>query len=303
MASLKSFLKSWRMCKVEYQFLKDRIVIKNLTDFSLVDTFDCGQCFRFNKMENGHFIGVAFNRVAEFFMEDGNLVIKNVTREEFLKDWVSFLDLNRDYKEIKEELSKDEVVKKAIEYGKGIRILKQEFFECLISFIISQQNNIPKIKKAIETFCSLFGDEVVYDGNIYYTFPEFEKVKDITLKDLEPLKIGYRDKYIIDAIKKIKDNEISYEKLLNMSYEEAKKNLLTINGVGEKVANCVLLFSLLKSEAFPVDTWIKKAMESLYNLEVKEIPEYTKINFGKYSGFAQQYIFYYIRNERRQNTK
>lgn len=288
------------MCKVEYQFLKDRIVIKNLTDFSLVDTFDCGQCFRFNEEGKGHFIGVAFGKVAEFFMEEDNLVIKNISKEDFLKDWVLFLDLDRDYKKIKEELSKDEVIKKAIEYGKGIRILKQDFFECLISFIISQQNNIPKIKKAIEGFCTLFGDEILYNGKIYYTFPDYKKVKDITLKDLEPLKIGYRDKYIIDAVKKINDNEISYENLINMPYEEAKKSLLSINGVGEKVANCVLLFSLLKSEAFPVDTWIKKAMESLYNLEVKEIPQYTKINFGKYSGFAQQYIFYYIRSQSKQ---
>lgn len=283
---------------MEYLFSKDKVVIKNLTDFSLIHTFDCGQCFRFNRDEKGHFIGVAFGKTADFYTEGDDLVIKNITKEEFLTHWVDFLDLNRDYKKIKTELSKDEVVKKAIDYGSGIRILKQEFFECLISFIISQQNNIPKIKKAIEGFCALFGDKVCYDNKEYYTFPTPKSLENITVEDLAPLKIGYRDKYIIDAIKKVNSGEIAYTKLIDLSYEEAKKMLLTINGVGEKVANCVLLFSLLKSEAFPVDTWIKKAMESLYNLKENEIPDYTKLNFKEYSGFAQQYIFYYIRNRK-----
>ena len=283
---------------MEYLFFEDKIVIKNATDFSLTDTFDCGQCFRFNPVEKNRYIGVAFGNVAEIISKDGDVIIKNVSKEEFLKNWVEFLDLERDYKEIKRELSKDEKVNKAIEYGGGIRILKQEFFECLISFIISQQNNIPKIKKAIEGFCVLFGEEISYNGEKYYTFPAPEKLKDISISQLAPLKIGYRDKYIIDAVQKVLSGEISYEKLLNSSYEDAKKQLLGIMGVGEKVANCVLLFSLLKSEAFPVDTWIKKAMESLYNLEEKNIPQYTRMNFGKYSGFAQQYIFYYIRNNK-----
>ena len=283
---------------MNYSFEEDRVILKAPKDFSLLHIFDCGQCFRFNREENGHFIGVAFNKVVELYEENGDIIILNLTKEEFLENWVSFLDLERDYGEIKSFLSKDSAVKEAIKYGDGIRILKQEFFECLISFIISQQNNIPKIKKAVEGFCELFGEKTEYKGKIYYTFPDVNKVKDIKITDLAPLKIGYRDKYIIDAVNLVSNGEISYEILEKLPYDEAKKELLKIKGVGEKVADCVLLFSLLKSEAFPVDTWIKKAMESLYNLSKKDIQSYTEVNFGKYSGFAQQYIFYYIRNKK-----
>ncbi len=279
---------------MEYLFSKDKIIIKNPEDFSLKSTFDCGQCFRFNE-EKGHFFGISNGKVAEFYEEDGNIIIENVTKDEFLNYWVHFLDLKRDYKKIKKELIKDKVIKEAIEFGYGIRILNQDFFECLISFIISQQNNIPKIKKAVEGISALFGEEIIYKGKSYYTFPTPEKLKDITETDLAPLKIGYRDKYIIDAVFNVYNGNITYEKLIKMPYSDAKRELLKIKGVGEKVADCVLLFSLLKSEAFPVDTWIKKAMEGLYNLKPKEIHNYTELNFGLYSGFAQQYIFYYVR--------
>ena len=284
---------------MDYLVSGDKIVIKAPCDFTLLHIFDCGQCFRFNEVEDGHFIGVAFGNVAELYEENGDIIIQNILEEEFVKNWVPFLDLERDYGEIKRFLSKDKVVEKAIKYGHGIRILKQDFFECLISFIISQQNSIPKIKKAIEGFCELFGDEIKYKDKTYYTFPDVNKVKDISASDLAPLKIGYRDKYIIDAIKKVADGEINCEKISSMSYFDAKKELLKIKGVGEKVADCVLLFSFIKSEAFPVDTWIKKAMETLYNLAKKDISRYTEVNFGKYSGFAQQYIFYYIRNKKK----
>lgn len=281
---------------MEYLFSEDKIIIKNPEDFSLVSTFDCGQCFRFNE-ENGHFFGVSNGKVAEFYEENGDIIVENITKEEFLNYWVHFLDLKRDYKIIKKELIKDKIIKEAIEYGWGIRILNQDFFECLISFIISQQNNIPKIKKAVEGMAELFGEEIIYKGKSYYTFPTPERLKDITVKDLAPLKIGYRDKYIIDAVLNVVNGNISYEKLVTMTYQDAKRELLKIKGVGDKVADCVLLFSLLKSEAFPVDTWIKKAMDGLYNLKPKEIHSYTELNFGEYSGFAQQYIFYYVRKE------
>jgi len=281
---------------MKYNYKDNIVIIENPKNFSLKDTFDCGQCFRFNREENGSFSGIAFGKPVVFHEEKGRIIIENLTKEEFEEKWIDFLDLNRDYDEIKKSLVHDEVIKKAIEFGTGIRILKQEFFECVISFIISQQNNIPKIKKAVEGFARLFGEKKEYNGKEYYAFPTLEKVKNITTDDLKELKIGYRDSYIIDAIKKLSDEEISYEMLSEMSYEDAKKTLLTVRGIGNKVADCILLFSLLKFEAFPVDTWIKKAMQSLYNLNEKEIYDFSCINFGKYSGFAQQYIFYYIRS-------
>ena len=263
---------------MEYLFSEDKIIIKNPKDFSLLSTFDCGQCFRFNE-ENGHFFGVSNGKVAEFYEEAGDIIVENVTKDEFLNYWVHFLDLERDYKKIKKQLIKDKVIKEAIEFGGGIRILNQDFFECLISFIISQQNNIPKIKKAVEHLCLLFGEEIIYKPANNSAFSS----------------VSYRDKYVIDAIFNVYSGNITYEKLINLPYLDAKRELLKIKGVGDKVADCVLLFSLLKSEAFPVDTWIKKAMEGLYNLKPKEIHDYTELNFGKYSGFAQQYIFYYVR--------
>ena len=239
---------------------------------------------------------MAFEKAVVLREEENKIIIENLSKEEFLDKWISFFDLERDYKKIKETLVSDEAVRKAIEYGKGIRILKQDFFECVISFIISQQNNIPKIKKAVEGFSALFGDKKEYNQREYYTFPRPEKLRNIKKEDLAPLKIGYRDEYVIDAITKILSGEISCEELSQLSYEEAKRKLLTVKGIGNKVADCILLFSLLKFEAFPVDTWIKKAMQSLYGLKEKEIYDYSRINFGKYSGFAQQYIFYYIRS-------
>lgn len=283
---------------MNYEFKENKVIINNPEDFSLAHTFDCGQCFRFNLNENGNYTGIAFNKAVEISEENGNIIIENLTEDEFYKNWIDFLDLSRNYKEIKDSLIHDEVIKKAIEFGKGIRILKQDFFECVISFIISQQNNIPKIKKAVEGFARLFGDEIEFKGSKYYSFPDVTKVKDITKEDLKELKIGYRDEYIIDAIKKVSSGEISYEELVKLPYKEAKEKLLTVKGIGNKVADCILLFSLLKFEAFPVDTWIKKAMAELYNLKEKEIKDYSKINFGDYSGFAQQYIFYYIRSSK-----
>ncbi|MBQ4111109.1 MAG: DNA-3-methyladenine glycosylase 2 family protein [Clostridia bacterium] len=259
------------------------------------NTFDCGQCFRFNEQEDKSFIGVAFGKPVCFSEEENGIYIDNITPDEFNEKWLKFLDFERNYKIIKEKLSVDETMKKAIEFGGGIRILRQEFSECVISFIISQQNNIPKIKKAVEGFCRLFGEKISYMGNDYYTFPRIETIKNITVSDLEPLKIGYRDKYIIDAIEKLNSGFLNCDELEKMSYKDAKERLLKVHGIGNKVADCILLFSLGKFDAFPTDTWIKKAMMELYGVDEKNIEKYSKANFGEYSGFAQQYIFYYMR--------
>lgn len=274
---------------------KNGILISAFEDFSLRNTFDCGQCFRFNEQEDKSFIGVAFGKPVCFSEEENGIYIDNITLDEFNENWLKFLDFERDYKIIKEKLSLDETMKKAIEFGGGIRILRQEFSECVISFIISQQNNIPKIKKAVEGFCRLFGEKVSYMGNDYYTFPHISAIKDIKAEDLAPLKIGYRDKYIIDAIEKLNSGFLNCGELDKMSYKDAKERLLKVHGIGNKVADCILLFSLGKFDAFPTDTWIKKAMLDLYGVSEKNIEKYSRANFGEYSGFAQQYIFYYMR--------
>ena len=264
--------------------------------FDPLKTFDCGQCFRFKKTEKG-IRGVVFNSVINIEGENEGYYIYGSGKIE-LDKLEFFLDFDNNYAKIEKFLKKDEIIIPALSYGMGIRILKQDFFETLISFIISQQNNIPRITKTVEKFAELFGDKIEYDGEVFYTFPTPEKVKKITILDLEPLKCGYRAKYIIDAIEKVNSGEIDFEKLKKMDYQAAKNELLRISGVGEKVADCICLFSLGCFSAFPTDTWIKKAMDKLYKIPEKEISEKSRALFGEYSGIAQQYLFYYLRYNR-----
>ena len=272
---------------------KNGFFVESDKHFDPYQTFDCGQCFRF-KRNDSKITGVAFNNVITIEEAENGYYIygNNKLNIEVLKD---FLDCDNKYDEICEFLKKDEIIAPALSFGQGIRILKQEFFETLISFIISQQNNIPRITKTVEKFAELFGEKTEYNGEIYYTFPTAEMVKDITAFDLEPLKCGYRVSYIIDAIEKVNSGEISFNELKKADYQTAKEKLLTIKGVGAKVADCICLFSLGKFSAFPTDTWIKKAMNKLYSIPEKEISEKSKKLFGKYSGIAQQYLFYYLR--------
>lgn len=274
---------------------EDGILLQQFEDFDLRHTFDCGQCFRFREEADGVFCGVAFGTMAVFSQKGDSVLIENVTREAFEEKWSRFLDCGRDYAQIKQTLSCEPVMREAISHGYGIRILRQDFFECLLSFILSQQNNIPKIKKAVEAFAQRFGTRREYKGKCYSTFPTPEQVKDLKAEDLSFLKIGYRDRYIMDAIQKVNEGLVSQEEICHLPYEQAKQALMQINGVGQKVADCVLLFSCGRFDAFPVDTWMKKAMLTLYGIKEKEIPAYSKEKFGAYSGFAQQYLFYYAR--------
>lgn len=255
--------------------------------------FDCGQCFRFSKKENT-FSGVAFNNVIELFEEKDGYIIKtsgDITKEKLY----DFFDLKRDYKEIENILEHDDALRVAMNFGRGIRILKQDFFETLLTFIYSQRSNIPKIAKCVEETARLFGDKISYNGKDFYAFPTPEQMAGITEKELESVKCGYRASYIVDAVKKINSGEIDVLKLQKLPYEEVKEKLLTIKGVGEKVADCICLFSFGFFEAFPTDTWIKKAMDQLYSIKDKDIKEKSGDMFGKYCGIAQQYLFYYLR--------
>jgi N-glycosylase/DNA lyase len=263
-------------------------------------TFDCGQCFRFKKTEKG-FVGVAFNNVIAIEKCEGGHYIYGQNPLE-LSVLRNFLGCGDEYGEIENILRKDEIIAPALDFGRGIRILRQEFFETLISFIISQQNNIPRITKTVETFARLFGDKIDFQGASYYTFPKAEKLQNIAVSDLEPLKCGYRAKYIIDAVEKVNSGAVSYGELIKSDYITAKNKLLTINGVGSKVADCVCLFSLGQFTAFPTDTWIKKAMDKLYNINEKEIAEKSQTLFAPYPGIAQQHQFYYLRYSPRIST-
>lgn len=253
--------------------------------FSLSQTLDCGQAFRFEELENGRWGGVACDRYLELeIAPDGTVVLYNATQEEFENIWRDYFDLDRDYSKIIEEISVNEVLKNASQYGKGIRVLNQPPWETLCSFIISQNNNIKRIKGIISRLCETYGEKI----NGGYTFPTAEKLASLTPEDLAPLRAGFRAKYIIDAARKVSNGEVNLEALKDLSYEDAQAELLKITGVGPKVADCALLFSHRHIEAFPKDVWIKRAMTVLFGGELPKeaLP---------YAGIVQQYIFFYAR--------
>lgn len=278
-----------------------KIIIKEISDFDPVHTFMCGQCFRWEQ-EDGGFIGVAKGKVIFVkLVKNGDVEIYNTTKEEFENLWQDYFDFNTDYRQIKNTLYADETLKKAIDFGHGIRILNQDVFECIVSFIISTQNSIPRIKKIIAKMSFLFGDEIIYNGKKYYAFPSADVLSNLTEEDLAPLKVGYRAKYILDAAKKVKNNEVDIQSLFDADTKKARDELLKIKGVGPKVADCILLFSLKKHDAFPIDVWIGRIMRNLYlgeNATMKEISNFSTEKFSNLAGFAQQYLFYYARENK-----
>lgn len=266
-------------------------------DFIPKHIFECGQCFRFKKEADESYTIVAKGKVINVSKNDKNIILKNTTDEEFSDIWFDYFDLGTDYSVIKNSLSSDKHLKKSIGYGNGIRILNQDLWECILSFIISANNNIPRIQGIVEKLCERFGDKVDAFDNTYYTFPDAERLKNITKEDLAFLRAGYRDAYLIDAIKKVSDGEILLDKIAELSTIEAKTELLKIKGVGNKVADCILLFGNKRSETFPVDVWVKKSIGALYSDEIGDmtIPQFADSKFGNLSGYAQQYLFYYMR--------
>ncbi|MBR0278102.1 MAG: DNA-3-methyladenine glycosylase 2 family protein [Clostridia bacterium] len=276
------------------------VILENIPDFDLSHTFDCGQCFRWD-YENCGFSGVAMGHYLHILQKDNNIIFKDTSLETFNSVWRDYFDLDRDYSAIKAKLSGDSVLKNAIEFGGGIRILNQDAFECLISFIISASNNIPRIKKIVGLLCQNFGEKIISGGNTYFAFPTAERVASLSLADLQVIKAGFRDKYILSAAKAVTSGQIDLDSLKKASFEYAKSQLLRLSGVGEKVASCILLFGLQKNEGFPVDVWVKRIMEYCYfdEPQTKEaISEFAKQKFGDLGGFAQQYLFYWARENK-----
>lgn len=267
------------------KFDNNNVYITNCGGFDLPHTLDCGQAFRWEETENGRWRGVAFNKYLELEkLADGTIVLYNTTKEDFEGVWRHYFDLERDYGEIINAISADETLKRASEYAHGIRVLNQEPWETLCSFIISQNNNIKRIKGIISRLCENFGE----NKGGFYTFPTAEKIAGLTLEDLSVLRSGFRAKYILDAANKVSSGEVELEKLKKIPTDEARAELMKITGVGPKVADCVLLFSLEHADAFPKDVWIKRAMQVLFD---GELPECAK----PYAGITQQYIFLYAR--------
>ena len=286
--------------------MKEQIYeIENLNSFELKDIFECGQCFRWNEQEDKSYIGVFKGNVLNVKKIDNKVIFKGVCNGDIKEVVRDYFDLDRDYEKKKQSLSKiDSNMEKSIEYGKGIRILNQDLWETIISFIISANNNIPRIKGIIERLSKNFGKEIEYNEEKYYTFPEPNDLKDVSVEKYRELGLGFRDIRLYETTKMILSGEVSLEDLRNNpDTMEVRDKLLSLSGVGPKVADCILLFSDLKRfEVFPIDVWVRRVMNDLYiksadetKVSKKQIEKIAKEKFGDLAGLAQQYLFYWRR--------
>lgn len=267
---------------VEFQ---NGVRVEGVYDLDLAQTLDCGQSFRWTEHEDGSFSGIAFGKFVTVRLENNTLYIENTNKKDFDNIWYDYFDLSLDYGKIRNEISRlHPVLCEAAKYAPGIRILRQEPYEALCTFIISQNNNIKRIKGIVQRLCENFGEKI----ECGYAFPTAEKMAQLTPDDLAPLRAGFRNRYLIDAAQKVASGAVDLEKCLYCDYDEARAELMKITGVGVKVADCTLLFGLHRIEAFPVDVWMKRAMKKLF-------PDMKPEDFGEYAGIAQQYIFHYSR--------
>ena len=279
-------------------------IIKNQESFELKDIFECGQCFRWNENEDGSYTGVINKGVLNVEKQGEKIIFTGMLDGDVKEIVNSYFDLDRNYEEIKRQLSNiDKYLKTSVEYGKGIRILNQDLWETIISFIISANNNIPRIKGIIERISEKYGTEIEWKNEKYYIFPTPEQLERATVEDLRSLGTGFRDVRIYETTQKVLNDEVNLENIDKKGTIEAREELLTLSGVGPKVADCILLFSTLKRfDVFPIDVWVRRVMNELYiknkdesKVSKKEIMKIANGKFGDLEGLAQQYLFYWKR--------
>lgn len=267
-------------------------ILENVRNFDLEQIFECGQAFRFNRDKTAdtlRYTGVARGKYLCISQYDERVVFENTTEEEYKELWEEFFDLKRDYGAIIESIN-DPHARKCAEYGNGIRILRQEPWETVCSFIVSQNNNIPRIKKIIETLCERFGERIDADGKTLYSFPTPKALYEAGKEAIFDCRTGFRAKYIYDAAKRFYSGEFNLAAALSLDYDGLVAMLTSIKGVGPKVAACAGLFGFAHYESFPIDVWIKRVIDKYYGdgFDVKK--------FGDYAGIVQQYLFYYERS-------
>ena len=264
------------------------MITVELEHFSLDKICDSGQCFRMRKLGDGHFSMVAGDQYLEMYQKDG-VVDFCCSQEEFICYWVLYFDLDTDYEAYMDAANpRDKYLKAAGEMGSGIRILQQDLWEVIISFLISQQNNITRIKKCIENICREFGEKKISSTGVeYYAFPTAQALAKATEEQLQECNLGYRAKYVLDTARRVVFGDFIPDKLYDMKYQSARKELLQLYGVGEKVADCICLFGLHQLEAFPVDTHIRQVLDEHYKRG------FPNRRYSDCKGVMQQYIFYY----------
>lgn len=286
--------------------MKEQIYkLENINSFELAHIFECGQCFRWNIQEDGSYTGVFKGNVLNVKKENNTITFKGKCNGDIQEVVTDYFDLSRDYEKIKQTLSKvDKNISTSIKYGEGIRILNQDLWETIISFIISANNNIPRIKGIIERLALNYGDKIEWEGKIYYTFPTPEQLKNVTVQDYRKLGLGFRDIRLYETTQMILDKTIDLGKLhKEPDTVKIREQLLTLSGVGPKVADCILLFSDLKRiEVFPIDVWVRRVMNDLYiknedetKINKRQIEKIAQEKFGGLAGIAQQYLFYWKR--------
>ena len=276
----------------------NKITIHDIRDFNITHIFECGQCFRWNREDDGSYTGVVKKKVINVLQQGNTVEFNNVNTDDF--DIIkNYFDFDTDYETIKNTLNTDEIMAEAIKFGEGIRILNQEEWETMISFMISANNRIPMIKKVIENLSISFGDYIGnYRGKEYFSFPTAERLSAAPVERILECKTGFRAPRIKAAATRFLTEKDKIYNIKNMSYDEGLAYLKTYKGIGDKVANCILLFSMRHIDTFPVDVWVRRVMQTLYvskDTKDADIRKFAENKFGKYSGFAQQYLFYYAR--------
>lgn len=295
--------------KLEDEIDKPDIILKTKC-FNLLDTLECGQCFRWSRIDSGseenryksEFIGVISDRVIRIKQINEYIHVYSNVKENLKETIQYYFDLYNNYDKIEKEIiTIDENISLAIKNSTGIHILNQAMFETLISYIISANNNIPRIKKSIAEISKRYGTKVLFENNEYFLFPKIDQLVNVTEEEFKSCGVGFRDKYIVKTVADLSENDIYTECNSKLTNIQLKKVLMSFTGVGPKVADCVMLFSYGRQDVFPIDVWVKRVMEKLYfkkEASLKDILEYAEKEFGSYAGIIQQHLFYNIRNEK-----
>jgi N-glycosylase/DNA lyase len=274
------------------------ISVSGITDFDPEHIFDCGQCFRWKRQPDGSFTGVASGRIANVRMQNGIVYLSGVSEDDFRDFWYGYFDLARDYGAIKKELAaKDPVMKAAVEFGGGMRLLKQDRWETLLSFILSSSSRIPRIKQCVEVLAAEFGEKLPASvcGEGFHAFPDIERLRHTDEAAINICRGGYRCAYIDKTVKAVLAGDVDLDSVETLDTAHARAELMRLPGVGRKVADCVLLFSGMKSNVFPSDVWVQNVMREVYFKKPAEIQTFAAEYFGDNRGIAQEYLFYYAR--------
>lgn len=274
------------------------LVINNINNLDLDNTICCGQIFRYEKLEDDSYIVILKDRVVKLKYIDNKLYIDSNNMDNIENVIREYLDLDRDYISIIENIKEcDDVLGKYLDKSIGLKMIKQDPIECIVSYIISQNNSVRNIKNSLDLISYKFGDKVIFLDKEYYLFPSIDKLSKISLVEFRECKVGFRDRYLVDIISDIVENRLNVNYIFEMNSEDSLRYLMSFRGIGMKVASCILLFAYGKYDVYPIDTWVKKYMDVNYSIkDEKKIKDFCKEKYGKYSGLAIQYMFNGMRN-------